>query len=68
MAHVMTADIQCAFIRVVEFITYTIFQKLHFSKSQFYETAQEIYDDAIFLQIMSPKMCHKILKIGSLIK
>ena len=37
----------------------TIFQKLHFSKSQFSETPQEKYDHAIFLQLMSPKKGRK---------
>ena len=37
----------------------TIFQKLHFSKSHFSETPQDKYDHVIFLQLMSPKKCHK---------
>ena len=37
----------------------TISQKLHFSKSHFSEPLQEKYDHAIFLQLMSPKKCHK---------
>ncbi|MEW8547924.1 MAG: hypothetical protein AB2693_30835 [Candidatus Thiodiazotropha sp.] len=37
----------------------TIFQKLHFSKSNFSETPQQKYDHAILLQPMSPKKCHK---------
>ena len=37
----------------------TFFQKLHFSKSHFYETLQEKYDYVIFLQPKSRKKCHK---------
>ena len=37
----------------------TIFQKLHFLKSHFFETPQEKYDHAIFLQLVGPKKFHK---------
>ena len=42
---------------------YTIFKKLHFSKSHFSETPQEKYDHVVFLQPKSRKKCRKNFKI-----
>ena len=41
---------------------YTIFQKMHFSKSRFSERPQENYDDVTILHSKSLNRCHKNLE------
>ena len=46
-------------------ISVSIFQKLHFSKSNFSERPQEKYDHVTILHSKSLKKCHKIFVPGN---